>query len=193
MRRFTTLAAMLVAVVSASAANLATAADVPAPDASAAAEALSEYKLGPGDKLHVTTYGEETLTGDFSVGSSGKVALPLIGDVQAAGLTIPQLQKSIETALIDGGYLKQPRINIEVLNYRPFYILGEVEKPGEYPYVAGLTVMSAVATANGFTYRANTKRVVIKHANSPTDTEVPLTSTLLVSPGDTIRVKERYF
>jgi protein involved in polysaccharide export with SLBB domain len=150
------------------------------------------YKLGSGDKIRVITFGEESLTGEFTVGGSGKVSLPLVGEVQAAGLTIPEFQKGVETILKDG-YLREPRVSVEVLNYRPFYILGEVNKPGEYPYTNGLTVMNAVATAEGFTYRANTRRVFIKRADSAEEQEYPLTSMTPVAPGDTIRVKERFF
>jgi polysaccharide export outer membrane protein len=193
MRSFITLAAMLIAVVLASTANLVAVTGARAADASAPDQQAFDYRLGSGDKLKVTTYGEDSLTGEFFVSGSGVVSLPLVGDVQATGLTLPELQKSIETALVSGGYLKEPRVSIQVLNYRPYYILGEVQQPGQYPYAAGLTVMSAVAQANGFTYRANTKRVVIKHADSAAEKEYPLSSTLQVAPGDTIRVKERYF
>jgi polysaccharide export outer membrane protein len=154
--------------------------------------AADEYHLGPGDKLRVTTFGETDLTGEFDVGSSGAIAFPLVGDIQAAGLTVPQLVDSLQAAL-SKGYLKQPRINIEVITYRPFYILGEVTKPGEYPYTNGLTVLNAVATANGFTYRANTKRVFIKHAKQQREEAYPLTSSTPVHPGDTVRIAERMF
>jgi polysaccharide export outer membrane protein len=107
-------------------------------------------------------------------------------------MTIPQFQKEVETAL-KNGYLKEPRVSVEVLNYRPFYILGEVTKPGEYPYTNGLTVQNAVATANGFTYRANTKKVFIKRADATEEREYPLTSNTQVAPGDTIRIAERFF
>lgn len=153
---------------------------------------VAAYKLGAGDKIRVITFGEESLTGEFQVGGSGKVSLPLIGEVAAAGMTIPEFQKEVESALKDG-YLKDPRVSVEVLNYRPFYILGEVNKPGEYPYTNGLTVMNAVATAEGFTYRANTKRVFIKRADDAQEQEYPLNSTTPVAPGDTIRVAERFF
>lgn len=153
---------------------------------------IPEYHLGANDKIRVITFGEDSLTGEFFIGGSGKVSLPLIGEVQASGLTIPQFQKEVETALKEG-YLKDPHVSVEVLTYRPFYILGEVTKPGEYPYTNGLTVLNAVATANGFTYRANTKRVFIKRADSSEEQEFPLSSTLLVAPGDTIRIAERYF
>lgn len=154
---------------------------------------IPEYHLGANDKVRVITYGEESLTGEFFIGGAGKVSLPLIGEVQAAGLTIPQFQKEVEKALKDGDFLRDPHVSVEVLTYRPFYILGEVTKPGEYPFTNGLTVLNAVATANGFTYRANQKRVFIKRADSNVEQEFPLTSTLPVAPGDTIRITERYF
>jgi polysaccharide export outer membrane protein len=153
---------------------------------------ISDYRLGSGDKVKVTVFGEESLTGEFFVGANGKVAMPLLGEVQAAGLTLREFQKEVETALIDG-YLKEPKVSAEVLNYRPFYILGEVNKPGTYPYTSGLTVVNAVATAEGFTYRANTKRVFIKRANELKEREVELNSMTQVAPGDTIRIAERFF
>jgi polysaccharide export outer membrane protein len=153
---------------------------------------VPEYRLGSGDKIRVITYGEESLTGEFQVGGSGKVSLPLVGEVDAAGLTARQFQSRVEAALKDG-YLKDPRVSVEVLNYRPFYILGEVSKPGEYPYTNGLTVLNAVATAEGFTYRANKNKVFIKRADGSREEEFPLTSTTQVAPGDTIRIGERFF
>jgi polysaccharide export outer membrane protein len=153
---------------------------------------VPEYRLGSGDKIRVITYGEESLTGEFQVGGSGKVSLPLVGEVDAAGLTAREFQGRVESALKDG-YLRDPRVSVEVLNYRPFYILGEVTKPGEYPYTNGLTVLNAVATANGFTYRANKNKVFIKRADGSAEEEFPLTSTTQVAPGDTIRIGERFF
>ena len=151
-----------------------------------------EYHLGAGDKVRIIVFGEDSLTGEFFVSSAGTVSFPLIGDISAAGLTIPELQKAIETKLADG-YLKQPKVSAEVLNYRPFYILGEVMKPGEYPYTSGLTVLNAVATAEGFTYRADTHKVYIKRATSLGEHEFPLTTATPVEPGDTIRIGERFF
>jgi polysaccharide export outer membrane protein len=151
-----------------------------------------EYHLGAGDKVRVIVFGEDALTGEFFVSSAGTVSFPLIGDVPAAGITIPQLQKAIETRLADG-YLKQPRVSAEVLNYRPFYILGEVMKPGEYPFTSGLTVLNAVARAEGFTYRADTRKVFIKRATSPGEHVLPLTTATPVEPGDTVRIGERLF
>jgi protein involved in polysaccharide export with SLBB domain len=151
------------------------------------------YKLGAGDKVRIIVYGESDLTGEFDVpGGAGTIAFPLVGDIKAGGMTVGEVQGEIEAKLRDG-YLKDPHVSIEVLNYRPFYILGEVTKPGEYPYTNGLTVLNAVATANGFTYRADTRHVFIKRANEPAEQQYPLTSETPVSPGDTIRIKERFF
>ena len=152
----------------------------------------AQYRLGPADKVRVTTYGEASLTGEFVVSGSGAISLPLIGDVTAGGLTTRELQDAIQGAL-KNGYLTDPRVSVEVLRYRPFYILGEVGRPGEYPYVNGLTVMNAVATSGGFTYRANTHRVRIKRAGEAAEHEVELNAATAVEPGDTIRIKERYF
>ncbi|MDB5447712.1 MAG: periplasmic protein involved in polysaccharide export [Phenylobacterium sp.] len=191
MRRFTALAAMLLVVcfgLFASLAGGARAADT----ASEPVRVIPDYRLGSSDKIRVITFGEEALTGEFFIGGSGKVSMPLIGEVQAAGMTIPEFQQEVETAL-KNGYLKEPHVSVEVLTYRPFYILGEVQKPGEYPYSNGLTVLNAVATANGFTYRANTKRVYIKRVDTGAEQEFPLTSSTPVAPGDTIRIAERFF
>lgn len=151
-----------------------------------------EYRLGAADKVRVNVFGEDALTGEFIVGGSGKVSLPLIGEVQASGLTIAQFQEAIAEALRQG-YINEPRVSAEVLNYRPFYILGEVNKPGEYPYTISLTVLNAVATAEGFTYRANTRQVYIKRADGAGEQAYPLTTATEVAPGDTIRIGERFF
>ncbi len=167
----------------------------PAPSAissGAGDSVVYNYHLGSGDKIKITIFGEPDLSGTFAVSGEGKVSVPLVGDVQAAGLTAPELQAALQTAF-QQGYLKDPKVNVEVLNFRPFYILGEVKLPGEYPYDNGMTVVKAVALAQGFTYRADQKRVYIKHLNTLKEDQVPLTSTQPVEPGDTIRIAERYF
>lgn len=166
------------------------AAAIAAPPAAASENVF--YRLGTGDKLRVIVYGEDSLGGEFVVGSTGRIALPLIGELEAAGLSLTQLQARIVGALANG-YLKEPRVSVEVLNYRPYYILGEVNKPGEYPYSNGLTVLNAVATAQGFTYRANTRKVLIKRADGSTEEKESLSPNMRVLPGDTIRVIERWF
>lgn len=150
------------------------------------------YLLGSGDKLRVTTFGEPTLTGEFTVGGNGVVSLPLVGDISAQGATVAQFRDRFVEAL-KNGYLVDPRVSVEVLTYRPFYVLGEVNRPGEYPYTNSLTVQNAVATAGGFTYRANTRRVFIKRQGEIGEREYRLTVGTMVAPGDTIRIGERFF
>jgi polysaccharide export outer membrane protein len=150
------------------------------------------YTLGPGDKVRIIVYGETELSGEFFVSGNGIISFPLIGDVQAGGRTIGEVQNEL-TKRLGNGYLVSPRVSLEVLTYRPFFILGEVNKPGEYPYSSGLTVLAAVATAQGFTYRANTHKIFIKHAKEPSEHEYKITSDLPVLPGDTVRVVERFF
>ena len=162
--------------------------DVPA----AAARQIVDYRLGVADQVQITVYGETTLSGSFPVNADGTVAFPLIGNVMAQGKTAIELQNEITAALADG-YVKDPRVNVSVLTFRPFYILGEVNKPGEYPYATGLTAYKAVAIAGGFTYRADQRRIYIKHSADAHESRKLLTSDLLVQPGDTIRVTERYF
>jgi protein involved in polysaccharide export with SLBB domain len=152
----------------------------------------SQYRLGSGDKIRLIVFGEDSLSNVFSVNGDGKVSLPLIGEVQAQGLTVTELQSAIEARLANG-YLLNPRATVEVLNFRPFYILGEVNKPGEYPYNDGLTVLNAVAMAGGYTYRANNRKMFLRRANETNEKRLDMDPTLQVGPGDTIRIGERYF
>lgn len=158
----------------------------------ATASAGYEYRLGSGDKIRLIVFGEPDLSGEFTISGDGMVSLPLIKEVRATGLTATQLQANVENAFKEG-YLRDPRVSIEVLTFRPFYILGEVNKPGEYPYSNGITVVNAVALASGYTYRANQKKVFIRHAGTTVEEEVPLTTMTMVAPGDTVRIAERYF
>lgn len=161
--------------------------------AAASAGAPSQaYTLGPGDRLRVTVFGEQELSGEFDVDSVGKINMPLIGEVPVAKLTIAQAANSIVTKL-NGGYLRDPKVNIDVMNYRPFFILGEVLKPGNYPYANGMTVVNAVAVAGGYTYRADKDGVTVVRANDQSKTEYHLDETGPVYPGDVVRVPERFF
>ena len=160
--------------------------DVPLPE-----DANIDYTLGSGDKLRVIVYGEKDLSGEFDVSGAGNVALPLVGQVRAQGLTVSQFEKAVETALKQG-YLNEPRVSVEVLNYRPFYIYGEVDKPGQYPYTNGMTVLNAVAVAGGYTYRAADDRVYITRGKGD-EVEYPASQAVKILPGDVIRVPERYF
>lgn len=157
-----------------------------------AVRADRDYRLGAGDQLRVTVFGEPELSGDFEVSGAGEVSMPLIGTIPVEGKSVREFQDDLERRLANG-YLNNPRVSAEVTNYRPYYILGEVNQPGEYPYSNGLTVMNAVATAQGFTYRANKRVVFIRAAGSESERKVELTSSTPVRPGDTIRIGERIF
>lgn len=149
------------------------------------------YRLGAGDKLRITVYNEEELSGEYEVDSSGNLSLKLIGAIPAIGRSLPELTKIIEAKLVDG-YLLNPKVAIDVLNYRPFYVLGEVNTPGSYPYVAGITILKAIALAGGYTYRARVNRIELIRANDPGKVIYVEEDTLLL-PGDIIRIKERFF
>jgi polysaccharide export outer membrane protein len=153
---------------------------------------VSDYKLGVSDKVRILVFNEPTLSGEFNVNSNGAIAFPLIGDVKAEGRTTTEVGRDISDRLAEG-YLRSPQVSIDVLTFRPFFILGEVNKPGEYPYMNGLTVLQAVATAQGFTYRANKSKVYIKKEGDTSEHEYKVTTATPVAPGDTIRVTERFF
>ncbi len=148
----------------------------------------SAYLLGPGDKLRVTVFGAEDLSGDFAVGDNGMVSFPLIGDVKAAGLTPDQLSRAMRTRLADG-FMRDPKVSVQVTTYRPFYIFGEVTRPGEYPYAAGMSVLNAVAMGGGYSYRANQNYVIVTRDHK----DYRATGDTRILAGDIIRVPERYF
>lgn len=152
------------------------------------------YRLAAGDKLLITVFGEESLSREFSVTPQGDLAFPLLGDLPVSNLTVSELQEMLRTRLADG-YVNDPRVTVEVLNYRPFYILGEVNKAGEYPFSDGLTAIQAVARAGGYSYRADQSTIYITRAGKQTEERYDLRSgrPVYISPGDTIRVGERYF
>ena len=150
------------------------------------------YTLGTGDKLRINVFGQPELSGEFVVDGTGAISLPLIGQVTAIGLSTQELETTI-AANLSNGFLLEPRVSAEVINYRPFYILGEVGRPGEYPFNSGLTVLNAVAAAGGFTYRANKKVVFIKSADGNQEMPFELDTNTVVKPGDTLRIGERIF
>ena len=174
-------------------AALSTSAPPPAMDTSAGAFSMGNYILGPNDKVKISVYGEAGLTGEYAISSDGKISLPLVGNVNASNKTVKQFQDELVAAYRDGGYLKDPKITAEVVSARPFFILGEVKIPGQYPCLNGMTVMNAVATAGGFTYRAQNDTVFIRHPGEATEHKEKLSDTTPVFPGDTIRIDERWF
>lgn len=157
-----------------------------------AAPTASTYVLGPNDRIRLKVYGEPDISGEYEIDSNGQVSIPLAGHLTAAGLTTKLLERSIASALAKG-IVRDPRVNVEIALYRPYYILGEVKKGGEYPYRLGLTVMDAVASAGGFTYRANENKVYLRRSGAGAEEVYGLDAPILVFPGDNIRIPERYF
>ena len=159
-------------------------------DSAAETPKIAEYQLGAGDKLKVVVFGENNLSGTYEIDGSGNLSIPLIGKVPARKMTIGVIEKNIIVRL--NKFLKSPQVTVQVLNFRPFYILGEIKKPGNYAYVSGISVLNAVAMAGGFTYRADKGDIVIKRGGSSSKEE-EVTTESIVLPGDIITVKERYF
>ena len=161
------------------------------PDAARPADGTA-YRLGSGDRLRVEVYNEPDLSGDFVVNGQGGIALPLIGQVVVGGKTLSEAEAIIAEKYA-ADYVINPRVTLEVLNYRPFFIVGEVNKPGSYPFIAGMTVLNAVALAGGYTYRADKDDIRVRRANEPSTPERRVDENASVLPGDVIRVKERFF
>jgi polysaccharide export outer membrane protein len=153
----------------------------------------AEYRLGPGDAVRIITYGEDPLTGEFHVGDRGAVALPLIGSITAAGKTPHELEDAVAEALKKGDMLRKPSVSVEVTTYRPIYVLGEVNKPGQYPYQPGMTVVTAAAVAGGFTYRAVEDYASVVRTVEGDSVEGKASRQAFVQPGDVITVFERRF
>ena len=150
------------------------------------------YRLGVGDQIALAVYGETDLTRTYAINPNGTIEVPLIGAVTAQGMTIDQLSAAIRTKLADG-FLRNPSVTGSIVTYRPFYILGEVTKPGQYPYQTGMTLEGAVALAGGYSYRAQKNYVFIRPESGGGEVKVEATPEVAVRPGDTIRVAERFF
>lgn len=154
--------------------------------------AVSSRALQPGEKIRIIVFGEDRLSGEYEIDPAGYVSLPLAGTVKAAGLDKQQLERDLSKKF-SGEYLRSPKVTVDVTSFRPFYILGEVSKPGEYPFKSGLNVMSAIAISGGSTYRASRSNVLIQHAGESGFKEYPLSPMIPVIPGDLIKIPERYF
>ena len=158
----------------------------------ALASDISGYRLGAGDRVRVTVFGEPDMTGEFAIDGSGRLAMPLVGKVEANGRTAGELELRIHDKL-HPDYLRDPKVTVEVVSYRPFYIVGEVNKPGSYPYVSRMTVLNAVALAGGFTRRARQGRFYIKRVDPQRTRRLDAAPDSVVLPGDVVTVRRRLF
>lgn len=157
-----------------------------------AAQSTGEYRLGLGDRLRVNVHGERDLSGEFQVTGAGVVTIPLLGDIPAIGLTARELETRIVSGL-SNGYLRNPSVSVEVYDFRPYFVLGEVAKPGRYPTLEGTTVVAAIATAGGYTYRADQRRIYIRRGGTGEEYAIDPNDPIMIAPGDVIRVGERRF
>ncbi len=149
--------------------------------------------LQAGERLKITVYGEDALTAEYDVNPAGFVVMPLIGSIKAAGRSQSEFGKDIANKYLRGGFLQDPHVTVAIVQFKPFYVLGEATTPGEYPFRSGLNVHSAVAMAGGFTYRASRTYVLIRHVGDDVWKEYSLAEPVPIAPGDLIRVPERYF
>jgi polysaccharide export outer membrane protein len=150
------------------------------------------YTLGAGDKLRVVVFGQDGISNTYIVDAGGNVSLPLIGSVAARGITTQQLSQRIAERLKQG-YVREPHVSVEVETYRPFFILGEVTTPGQYPYVADMTVEKAIAIAGGFAPRADKTTVELTPSGPGEQIKGAVPLNYPLRPGDTVLVKERWF
>lgn len=178
--------AMLLATFAAT--GFARADDAAQPTAYRPSESITDtYRIGTGDKLRVTVFDETDLSGTFDVDGDGFVSLPLIGQVKVSDLSANQAEQAI-TAKYADGYLKEPRVNVEVAQYRPFYVIGQVNKPGEYPYVNAMSLPNAVALAGGYTDKAVEGGVYIRRNGDAKETYYDAEGMVPIYPGDVVRV-----
>ena len=159
--------------------------------------AEDNYQLAARDELRITVYGHPDLSGSFEVDGNGQLSLPLIQDIDVGKKTLNELEELI-TNKLKPDYLINPRVSVQIINHSPFYIVGEVNEPGSYPYVEGISVLNAVAMAGGFTYRAQKGEITIIRAGKTDEgndgkQKIDVTTDTLIFPGDVIEVGERFF
>jgi len=160
---------------------------------SAALAGGTAHHLSPGDKLKISVFNEPDLTGEFAVAENGNIAFPLVGELKAAGLGVDEFKADL-VGKLQGGFVRNPRVNIDVLNYRPINITGEVKNAGQYPYRPGMTAQDVAAIAGGYTYRANESTLqVIRGANKNQITVDLRKDNIAIFPGDSVKISERYF
>ena len=155
--------------------------------------ASAEYRLGPGDQLRMITFGEDALSEIFRVNDTGNIALPLLGTVKAQGQTTEELSNRIVALLKSRKLMRAPSVSVEVTEYRPVFVLGEVTRPGQVFYQPGMSVLSAIAVAGGFTYRAVDDMMAVTRVIDGKSVKGRVTPTTALAPGDIVTVFERYF
>lgn len=160
------------------------------PSAKAASD--NDYRLGSGDKILINVYGEEDLTIETLLSDSGLINYPFLGELKVTGLSLGKLEALIIKGL-KGDYLISPNVQVSIIEYRPFFIKGEVEKPGGYPFQPGLSIAKAAALAEGFTERASKSKIFVVRGDDPSQTPVKVNLNTLLRPGDIVTVQQSFF
>lgn len=153
---------------------------------------LAGYRVGGGDRLRVTVFGQEELTAEYNVDSRGNMSMPLLSSFKVGGMTVPRIEELIETKLRKD-FLKNPDVSVEVITFRPVFVLGEVNTAGQYPYIGGMTIQKAIAVSGGYSPRADQGKVIVTRQTEDGPISMKLSPTAAVLPGDTIYVRERWF
>ncbi len=151
------------------------------------------YHLGPGDQIRIITFGDQELSGQFRLDAAGQITVPLLGNMHVAGMTAQDLEHAVGERLKEMNLFKKPSVSVEIISYRPIFVLGEIARPGQYPYQPGMTVLTAVAVAGGFTYRAVEDRFSVVRSVEGHKTEGIAKRQTGVQPGDVVSVYERRF
>lgn len=162
------------------------------PAAAEVSSYLAGYRVGGGDRLRVTVFGQEELTAEYNVDSRGNMSMPLLSSFKVGDMTVPQIEHLIE-AKLRKDFLKNPDVSVEVITFRPVFVLGEVTTAGQYPYIGGMTIQKAIAVSGGYSARADQGKVIVTRqtVNGPVSMKLSPTAALL--PGDTVYVRERWF
>lgn len=151
------------------------------------------YHLGPGDRVRVIVFGMDAISNVYSVGDTGAISMPLLGAIQAGGLTASELEERISAQIVREQLRRDPSTNVQIEQYRPFFVLGEVQRPGQYPYVPGMSLKTAVAIAGGYTFRAEEDYAAVTRSVDDRVIEGRALPTTAILPGDTIYIYESWF
>lgn len=159
----------------------------------ASAGSTARYTLGPGDSVKVAVYGFDAMAGSYTVSDAGTISIPMLSTLQVSGKSAPELETEIAGVLRARDLAPNANVSVQVEKYRPFYILGEVQRPGQYPYVPGMTVLTAVSIAGGYTFRANKRVAAVDRLNGSSRAKARLDADSQILPGDTIVIPEAWF
>ena len=159
----------------------------------ATAGSAERYTLGAGDSIKVAVYGFDAMAGSYTVSDAGTISLPMLSTIRVVGKSAPELETEIAGVLRTRDLAPNANVSVQVEKYRPFFILGQVQRPGQYPYVPGMTVLTAVAIAGGYTFRADKRAVVVNRSNGGAAAKARLNPDSVIMPGDTVEIPEAWF